>query len=135
MAAPVAVVAEFEKILLDELDMLREGAAASTLRRHFHGTGLLDVPKVHWSHTRRDVLVLERVDGIGVDDVDAVRDAGHDLELLAERGAEIFFTQVFRHNFFHADLHAGNIFVARDSPHYIAVDFGIMGSLGDEDQR
>ena len=132
---PVAVVAEFEKILIDELDMLREGAAASTLRRHFLGTGLLDVPEVHWSHTRRDVLVLERVDGIAVDDVDAVREAGLDLELLAERGAEIFFTQVFRYNFFHADLHAGNIFVARDSPHYIAVDFGIMGSLSDEDQR
>ena len=132
---PVAVVAEFEKILLDELDMLREGAAASTLRRHFLGTGLLEVPQVHWSHTRRDVLVLDRIDGIPVDDVEALREAGFDLEHLAERGAEIFFTQVFRHNFFHADLHPGNIFVSRDSPHYIAVDFGIMGSLGTEDQR
>ena len=132
---PAAVVAEFEKILLDELDMLREGAAASTLRRHFLGTGLLEVPQAHWSHTRRDVLVLDRIDGIPVDDVAALREAGLDLELLAERGAEIFFTQVFRHNFFHADLHPGNIFVSRDSPHYIAVDFGIMGSLGTEDQR
>ena len=132
---PVAVVAEFEKILFDELDMLREGAAASTLRRQFHGTELLEVPNVHWSHTRRDVLVLDRVDGIPVDDIEALRGAGLDLKLLAERGAEIFFTQVFRHNFFHADLHAGNIFVARASPHYVAVDFGIMGSLSDEDQR
>ena len=132
---PVAVVAEFEKILFDELDMLREGAAASTLRRHFDGTGLLEIPRVHWSHTRRDVLVLDRIDGIPVDDVAALREAGFDLELLAERGAEIFFTQVFRHNFFHADLHPGNIFVSRESPHYVAVDFGIMGSLGSEDQR
>ena len=115
--------------------MLREGAAASTLRRRFLGTGLLEVPLVHWSHTTRDVLVLDRIDGIPVDDVEALREAGLDLEQLAERGAEIFFTQVFRHNFFHADLHPGNIFVARDSPHYIAVDFGIMGSLGTEDQR
>ena len=132
---PVAVVAEFEKILIDELDMLREGAAASTLRRQFLGTGLLEVPLVHWSHTTRDVLVLDRIDGIPVDDVEALREADFDLEQLAERGAEIFFTQVFRHNFFHADLHPGNIFVSRSSPHYIAVDFGIMGSLGTEDQR
>ena len=132
---PVAVVAEFEKILFDELDMLREGAAASTLRRQFLGTGLLEVPLVHWSHTTREVLVLDRIDGIPVDDVEALREAGFDLEQLAERGAEIFFTQVFRHNFFHADLHPGNIFVSRNSPHYIAVDFGIMGSLGTEDQR
>ena len=132
---PVAVVAEFEKILLDELDMMREGAAASTLRRQFLGTGLLQVPRVHWSHTRRDVLVLDRIEGIAVDDVDALREAGLDLEQLAERGAEIFFTQVFRHNFFHADLHPGNIFVSRESLSYIAVDFGIMGSLGAEDQR
>jgi len=132
---PVAVVSEFEKILIDELDMLREAAAASTLRRQFLGTGLLEVPQVHWSHTTRDVLVLDRIDGIPVDDVEALRKAGFDLEQLAERGAEIFFTQVFRHNFFHADLHPGNIFVSRDSPHYIAIDFGIMGSLGTEDQR
>ena len=132
---PVAVVAEFEKILLDELDMQREGAAASTLRRHFEGTGLLEVPRVHWSHTRSDVLVLDRIDGIPVDDIDALREAGADFERLAERGARIFFTQVFRHNFFHADLHPGNIFVSRESSHYIAVDFGIMGSLSPEDQR
>ena len=132
---PVAVVSEFEKILFDELDMLREGAAASTLRRHFEGTGLLEIPRVHWSHTRREVLVLDRIEGIPVDDVDALRAAAVDFELLATRGAEIFFTQVFRHNFFHADLHPGNIFVSRDSPSYIAVDFGIMGSLSDEDQR
>ena len=132
---PVAVVAEFEKILFDELDMLREGAAASTLRRQFEGTGLLEIPRVHWSHTRRDVLVLDRIDGIAVDDVDALRAADADFELLAERGAEIFFTQVFRNNFFHADLHPGNIFVSREAPRYIAVDFGIMGSLSDEDQR
>ena len=81
------------------------------------------------------MLVLDRIDGIAVDDVEALREAGFDLELLAERGAEIFFTQVFRNNFFHADLHPGNIFISRESPHYIAVDFGIMGSLGTEDQR
>ena len=132
---PVAVVDEFEKILLDELDMQREGSAASTLRRNFADTDLLEVPRVHWSHTRRDVLVLDRIEGIPVDDVEAVRRAGIDLERLAERGTEIFFTQVFRHNFFHADMHPGNIFVARNAARYVAVDFGIMGSLGAEDQR
>lgn len=132
---PVEVVTEFKKILLDELDMQREGAAASTLRRNFEGTDLLEVPRVHWSHTHRDVLVLDRIHGIPVDDVDALDRAGIDREWLAERGAEIFFTQVFRHNFFHADMHPGNIFVALDAPRYIAVDFGIMGSLGTEDQR
>ena len=132
---PVEVVDEFHKILLDELDMQREAAAASTLRRNFAETGLLEVPRVHWSHTRRDVLVLDRIEGIPVDDVEALRRAGADLALLAERGAEIFFTQVFRHNFFHADMHPGNIFVSPAASRYVAVDFGIMGSLGAEDQR
>ena len=132
---PAAVVDEFHKTLIDELDMQREGAAASTLRRNFAETGLLEVPRVHWSHTRRDVLVLDRIEGIPVDDVEALRRAGADFALLAERGAEIFFTQVFRHNFFHADMHPGNIFVAPAASRYVAVDFGIMGSLGAEDQR
>ena len=131
----VEVVSEFERLLLDELDMVREASAASTLRRNFEGTGLLEVPRVHWSHTRRDILVLDRIEGIPVDDVEGLRRAGIELKVLAERGAEIFFTQVFRHNFFHADMHPGNIFVSPRAPRYIAVDFGIMGSLGPEDQR
>ena len=135
---PREVVAEYEKTILDELDLQREAASASQLRRNFEGSDLLYVPEVHWEHTRRRVMVMERVSGIPISDVDALRDAGVDLRMLAERGVEIFFTQLMRHNFFHADMHPGNIFVDRrhpDRPGYIAVDFGIMGSLSKQDQR
>ena len=135
---PREVVAEYEKTILDELDLQREAASASQLRRNFQGSELLYVPEVHWEHTRRRVMVMERVSGIPISDVDALRDAGVDLRVLAERGVEIFFTQLMRHNFFHADMHPGNIFVDRAHPHrprYIAVDFGIMGSLSEQDQR
>ena len=135
---PREVVAEYEKTILDELDLLREAASASQLRRNFDGSDLLDVPEVHWELTRRRVMVMERVSGIPISNVDALLDAGIDLRVLAERGVEIFFTQLMRHNFFHADMHPGNIFVDRahpDRPSYIAVDFGIMGSLSEQDQR
>ena len=135
---PREVVAEYEKTILDELDLLREAASASQLRRNFEGSDLLHVPEVFWEYTRRRVMVMERVSGIPISNVDALVDAGIDLRMLAERGVEIFFTQLMRHNFFHADMHPGNIFVERahpGRPSYIAVDFGIMGSLSERDQR
>ena len=135
---PREVVAEYEKTIIDELDLLREAASASQLRRNFEGSDLLHVPEIFWEHTRRRVMVMERVSGIPISNVEALVDAGIDLRMLAERGVEIFFTQLMRHNFFHADMHPGNIFVDRahpDRPSYIAVDFGIMGSLSEQDQR
>lgn len=135
---PRAIIAEFEKILLDELDLMREAASASQLRRNFEGSELLHVPETFWDFTRRRVMVAERISGIPISDIDLLRERGVDLKVLAERGVDIFFTQVFRHNFFHADMHPGNIFVSAEhplEPTYIAVDFGIMGSLTPNDQR
>ncbi len=135
---PVEVVAEFERTLMDELDLMREAANCSQLRRNFEGSPLLYVPEVHWPYCRREVMVLERIHGVPVSDVAALRAAGVDLRRLAETGVEIFFTQVFSHNFFHADMHPGNIFVDVSEParaRYMAVDFGIMGVLGPDDQR
>lgn len=132
------IVAEYETTILDELDLMREGASASQLRRNFMDSELLKVPEVYWEYTRPNVMVMERVSGIPISDIDALRAHGTDLRVLAERGVEIFFTQVMRHNFFHADMHPGNIFVSREdaqNPRYVAVDFGIMGSLSPEDQR
>jgi ubiquinone biosynthesis protein len=131
---PREVVAEFEKTLYDELDLLREAASASQLRRNFAGTGLLYVPEVYWDYCRPDVMVMERIYGIQISDIQALRASNIDLKSLAERGVEIFFTQVFRHNFFHADMHPGNLFVGTDG-RYMAVDFGIMGTLNPVDQR
>ncbi len=131
---PVDVVAEYEQTILDELDLMREAANASQLRRNFEGSLLLYVPEVHWPLTRRTVMVMERISGTPVSDIAALRAQGIDMRQLAHRGVEIFFTQVFRHNFFHADMHPGNIFVAPQG-HYIAVDFGIMGSLSPTDRR
>jgi ubiquinone biosynthesis protein len=132
------IVEEYETTILDELDLMREGASASQLRRNFMDSDMLKVPEVYWKYTRPNVMVMERVSGIPISDVTALRDHGIDLRVLAERGVEIFFTQVMRHNFFHADMHPGNIFVSREdpqNPRYIAVDFGIMGSLSPDDQR
>ena len=131
---PVEVVQEFETTIQDELDLLREAANASQLRRNFVDSELLYVPEVYWPLCRRNVMVMERISGIPVSDIEALRRAGVDLQVLSERGVEIFFTQVFRHNFFHADMHPGNIFVGADN-RYLAVDFGIMGTLSPEDQR
>jgi ubiquinone biosynthesis protein len=135
---PVAVVEEFEKTLSYELDFMREAANASQLRRNFEGSRLLYVPEVHWEFCRRNVLTLERISGIPISNKSALEAAGTNIRRLAENGVEIFFTQVFRHNFFHADMHPGNIFVdAKDpgQPQYVAVDFGIMGTLTPQDQR
>jgi ubiquinone biosynthesis protein len=131
---PREVVAEFEKTLYDELDLLREAANASQLRRNFSESELLYVPEVYWSYCRHNVMTMERIYGIPVNDLAALRNAGVNLKVLSERGVEIFFTQVFRHNFFHADMHPGNIFVSPDG-RYMAVDFGIMGTLSPQDQR
>jgi ubiquinone biosynthesis protein len=131
---PREVIAEFEKTLYDELDLLREAANASQLRRNFSGTNLLYVPEVYWPWCRPDVMVMERIYGIQISNIDELRAQNIDLKTLSERGVEIFFTQVFRHNFFHADMHPGNIFVGSDG-RYMAVDFGIMGTLNPVDQR
>jgi ubiquinone biosynthesis protein len=134
---PLDVVAEIESTLLNELDLQREGANASLLRRNFIGSDDLYVPEVIWSHTTVGVLTLERVRGIPVDDLAALDAAGIDRVRLAEKGVQLFYTQVFRDNFFHADAHAGNIWVDASrpaNPRFIALDFGIMGSLSEQDQ-
>jgi ubiquinone biosynthesis protein len=128
------VVAEFEKTILDELDLLREAANASAIRNNFKNSEMLYIPEIHWPLCRRKVLVMERIHGVPVGDIQALRDGNADFKKLAERGVEIFFTQVFRDNFFHADMHPGNIFVELPDK-YLAVDFGIVGSLSDTDQR
>ncbi len=131
---PVEVVQEYEKTIFDELDLQREAANASQLRRNFLGSEVLYHPEVHWDLTRPNVMVMERIYGIPVSDIETLKAKGLSMRLLGERGVEIFFTQVFRDNFFHADMHPGNIFV-EPSGRYIAVDFGIVGSLNKEDQR
>ena len=135
---PVEVIREFETTLLDELDLLREAANASQLRRNFSGSKMLYIPEVYWPQCRREVMVMERISGTPISNIDELRAQGIDLKKIAERGVEIFFTQVFRHNFFHADMHPGNIFVDCTDPRrprYLAVDFGIMGTLTPTDQR
>ena len=135
---PRAVVAEYETVILDELDLMREGANCGQLRRNWLGSELIYHPMVFWDYTRPSVLVLERVHGINIDEIAKLRELGVDFQVLSERGVEIFFKQVFRDNFFHADMHPGNILVdATDpkKPRYNAVDFGIVGSLTVSDQR
>ena len=131
---PVEVIREYEKTILDELDLQREAANASHLRRNFVASDQLYVPEIHWDLTHPNVLVMERIYGTPVGEIARLKEQGVSLQLLGERGVEIFFTQVFRDNFFHADMHPGNIFV-EPSGRYIAVDFGIVGSLSVEDQR
>ena len=135
---PVEVVAEYEKTIIDELDLLREAANASQLRRNFEGSNDLYVPEIYWDYVRKNVLVMERIYGTPIRDTEALVEQQTDMERLAAMGVEIFFTQVFTHNFFHADMHPGNIFVDTDNPKapkYIAVDFGIMGTLSQTDKR
>ena len=134
---PKTIVSDYEKTIYDELDLLREAANASQLRRNFSDSTLLYVPQIYWQWSRPKVLVMERIYGIPVTDMAALVDQGTDLKKLAERGVEIFFTQVFRDSFFHADMHPGNIFVSTHTPwdpQYIAIDCGIIGSLTPEDQ-
>ena len=135
---PLEIVAEYEKTVINELDLMREGANTAQLKRNFEGSDLLYVPDVYWDYCRPEVLVQERIYGIPISDMAALRKAGANIQVLAENGVEIFFTQVFRHNFFHADMHPGNIFVQVDDPEkprYAAVDFGIVGTLSPDDQQ
>ncbi|MCG2575484.1 ubiquinone biosynthesis regulatory protein kinase UbiB [Dechloromonas sp. XY25] len=131
---PREVVAEFAKYLKDELDLMREAANASQLRRNFTDSKLLIVPEVHWDFCTSTVMVMERMKGVPISQIDRLRSEGIDLKKLSAAGVEIFFTQVFRDGFFHADMHPGNIFVAPDG-RYIALDFGIVGTLTDSDKN
>ena len=134
---PVEVVREYQKTILDELDLMREAANAAQLKRNFAASDLLYVPEVYWDYCRGNVIVMERIYGIPISDVARLRSLKTNIARLAENGVEIFFTQVFRHNFFHADMHPGNIFVIADDPEhprYAAVDFGIVGTLSPRDQ-
>jgi ubiquinone biosynthesis protein len=135
---PVEVVREYRKTVTDELDLMREAGNAAQLKRNFAGSSLLYVPNIYWDLCRQNVMVMERIHGIIVSQVDELRARGADIAKLAENGVEIFFTQVFRHNFFHADMHPGNIFVQVDdpkNPRYAAIDFGIVGTLQPRDQH
>jgi ubiquinone biosynthesis protein len=135
---PREIVDEYEKTILDELDLMREAANASQLKRNFAGSDLLYVPEVYWDYCRNDVMVMERIHGVPISDLTRLKAAGTNIAQLAENGVRIFFTQVFRHNFFHADMHPGNIFVLvgnPQQPRYAAVDFGIVGTLDPRDQH
>jgi ubiquinone biosynthesis protein len=134
---PREVVADYDATIHDELNLKREAANASQLRRNFDNSSLIYIPYIDWDYTTKSVLVMERIHGIPIADVPALREAGVNLKVLAEKGVEIFFTQVFRDSFFHADMHPGNIFVDVSNPadpKYIAIDFGIVGTLAPDDQ-
>ncbi len=127
-------MAEFERHLQDELDLMREAANASQLRRNFDRSPLLLVPEIFWDFCGTEVMVMERMTGVPISQVGKLRALGIDIPKLARAGVEIFFTQVFRDGFFHADMHPGNILVAADG-RYIALDFGIMGTLNEVDKN
>ncbi len=133
---PIKVVKDYQDTLLDELDLQREAANTSQLRRNFKNSPLLYVPEVYWDYVSRNVMVMEKISGIPITDIAALEAQGTNMKLLAERGVEIFFTQVFKHNFFHADMHPGNIFVSHshpERPQYIAIDCAIIGILSEDD--
>ena len=135
---PLEVVDEYADTIIDELDLMREAGNTAQLKRNFQGSDMLYVPDIFWDYCRPEVLVQERIYGTPISDMETLRGAGTNIQVLAENGVEIFFTQVFRHNFFHADMHPGNIFVITTDPQrpkYAAVDFGIVGTLSPEDQR
>lgn len=132
------VVADYRKTIFDELDLRREAANAAQLKRNFEGSPDLFIPKVYWDFSRDNIMVMERIYGVPVSDIKALKTAGVNMQRLAAKGVEVFFTQVFRDNFFHADMHPGNIFVDttnKADPRYIGIDCGIMGSLTTQDQR
>jgi ubiquinone biosynthesis protein len=130
---PREVVAEFARHLEEEMDLVREAANASLLRRNFENSPLLAVPAVHWEYCARRVMVMERMRGTPISQIDVLRRKNIDIPALARAGVEIFFTQVFRDGFFHADMHPGNILVSDDGK-YVALDFGIMGTLSETDK-
>jgi len=131
---PKEIIEDYDRTIHDELDLMREAASASQLRINFENSDLIYVPEVFWAHTTRNVMVMERIYGIPIRDIDRIKAAGIDMKKLAHDGVEIFFTQAFRDGFFHADMHPGNIFVS-ETGQYRAVDFGIMGTLGTADKR
>ena len=134
---PIEVVKEYENTIMGELDLKAEGANASVLKSNFEKSDLLYIPRIYWEFSSKNVLVMDRIVGIPVTDVKKLKSLNVDFKLLAERGVEIFFTQVLHHNFFHADMHPGNIFVDASnprSPTYIGIDCAIIGSLSNEDQ-
>jgi ubiquinone biosynthesis protein len=135
---PLEIIDEYEHTILDELDLMREAANSAQLKRNFEDSEMLYVPEIYWDYCRPEAMVQERIYGTPISDMETLRAAGTNIQLLAENGVEIFFTQVFRHNFFHADMHPGNIFVITTDPtrpKYAAVDFGIVGTLSPDDQR
>ena len=135
---PIEIVNDYRKIILAELDLRSEAANTSQLARNFNSSPKLYAPKIYWDFTRKNVMVMERIDGIAVNDLEQLEKYKIDLKKLAETGVDIFFTQVFEHNFFHADMHPGNIFVSKSNsqePQYIAIDCAIIGSLTKDNQE
>lgn len=135
---PIEVVEEYQRTIIDELDLLREAANGIQLKRNFESSAALYIPHIYSDHCSTDVMVMERIYGIPISDLDALAAQKTDMKKLAERGVEVFFTQVFRDSFFHADMHPGNIFVSTEnpqSPQYIAIDYGIVGTLNRDDKR
>ncbi len=135
---PQQLILEVAQTLHDELDLMREAANASQLKRNFQNSPLVHVPKIYWEFTHPQIMVMERIHGVPIHDIEQLHRLNVDMKMLAKRGIELFFTQIFRDSFFHADLHPGNIFVCVDDPcdpTYIFVDFGIVGSLNQHDQR
>ena len=135
---PVEIVSEYEKVIFGELDLVKEASNANLLKRNFNNSSFLYVPEIYFDYTRKNILVMERIFGIQISDKKELKKHNINIKRLAEKGTEIFFTQVFQHNFFHADMHPGNIFVSYENPEdpkYCAVDFGIMGSLSESDQK
>jgi len=131
---PVEVVKHYENTIMNELNLSHEAANAAQLRRNFIDTDLLYVPEIYWDYTRRNIMTMERIYGIQISNIQGLKDAGVDFKKLSEQGVEIFFTQVFRDSFFHADMHPGNVFVRPDG-RYMAIDFGIMGTLTNKDKH
>jgi ubiquinone biosynthesis protein len=135
---PVDIIQEYEKTIIDELDLIREASNASQLRRNFEESPDLYVPEIFWDYCSHNVIVMERIYGLPIGETEKLKSMGVNMRRLSERGVEIFFSQVFRDNFFHADMHPGNIFVDTtnlNDAKYLAVDFGIMGTLSPDDQR
>ncbi|WP_137892683.1 ubiquinone biosynthesis regulatory protein kinase UbiB [Ramlibacter sp. 2FC] len=135
---PREVVAEFDKYLHDELDLVREAASAAQLRRNMAGLDLVLIPEMFWDYCHNEVIVMQRMDGVPISQVERLRAAGVDIPKLARDGVTIFFTQVFRDGFFHADMHPGNIQVSVDPAsfgRYISLDFGIVGTLTEYDKE
>ncbi|MGP1945489.1 MAG: ubiquinone biosynthesis regulatory protein kinase UbiB [Arsenophonus sp. ER-QC15-MAG3] len=135
---PKEVVQDYEKTLINELNLLREAANTIQLRRNFKNSSMLYIPEVYTDYCRKSVMVMERIYGIPVSNIRALNKHGINMKLLAERGVKVFFTQVFRDSFFHADMHPGNIFISREhpeNPQYIGIDCGIIGFLNKHDKR